>query len=95
MAEMIQLLKAVSGPALAVLIWIVVMLWRKCKRLEEKIESLYERLLKEQKQDSLTSIRMIQAHLEGKGDAVAQSYIDFLTKQAEELRREVEEMRRE
>lgn len=93
MVEILELVKTV-GPAIAILIWLVWRLWIECGEKEEKIWKMYERLLTEVKQDSLTNIRMIQAHLEGKDDAIAQSYIEFLNKQAEELKKEIEGRKR-
>ena len=55
---------------------------------------MYERLIEEQKRDALTNMRMVQAHLEGKGDSIAASYIEFLTKEAEELKQEIDGMKR-
>jgi len=93
MAEILELIKA-AGPAVAILIWLVWKLWLECGEKEKQIYQLYERLLNEIKQDSLTNIRMLQAHLEGKGEIIAQSYIEFLKKQADELQNEINQSKK-
>lgn len=90
MVEILELIKVVGAPV-AILAWLVWKLWVKNERKSQKIYDMYERLIKEQKSDALTNMRMIQAHLEGKGDALAASYIKFLTKESEELIKEIRE----
>lgn len=93
MVEILELIKVVGAPV-AILSWLVWKLWRKNERKSQKIYAMYERLIKETKQDSLTSNRLMQAQLEGKGDAIAGSYIGFLTKEAEDLKKEIDEMKK-
>jgi len=93
MVEILELIKIVGAPV-AILSWLVWKLWIKNERKSKKIYNMYERLIEEQKRDALTNMRMMQAHLEGKGDAIAKSYIEFLTKEAEELKQEIEGMKR-
>lgn len=90
MVEILELIKVVGAPV-AILAWLVWKLWRKNERKSLKIYDMYERLIREQKNDALTNMRMIQAHLEGKGDALAASYLKFLTKESEELIKEIRE----
>jgi hypothetical protein len=93
MVEILELIKIVGAPV-AILSWLVWKLWIKNERKSKKIHSMYERLIEEQKRDALTNMRMVQAHLEGKGDSIATSYIEFLTKEAEELKQEIDGMKR-
>ena len=93
MVEIIELIKIVGAPV-ATLSWLVWKLWTKNERKSKKIYIMYERLIEEQKRDALTNMRMVQAHLEGKGDSIAASYIEFLTKEAEELKQEIDGMKR-
>jgi|GEM_PF-2393141 hypothetical protein len=91
MTDFIELLKTV-GPALAILIWLVFQLWKECGEKEKKIEQMYERLLKETKQDTLTNVRMLTAQL--KSENVAQAYVEFLNQQADDLKKEIEDMKK-
>jgi uncharacterized protein YbjQ (UPF0145 family) len=93
MVEIIELIKVVGAP-IAILSWLVWKLWVKNETKSQRIYSMYERLLTEHKQDALTNMRLIQAHLEGKGDAIVGAYIDFLTKEADDLKKEIEEMKK-
>jgi len=93
MIEILEFIKVVGAP-IAILSWLVWKLWLKNERKSQKIHAMYERLIRETKQDSLTSIRLMQAQLGGKGDAIAESYIGFLTKEAEELKKEIDEMKK-
>jgi len=88
MTEFIELLKIV-GPAYAILIWLVFQLWKECGEKEKKIYEMYERLLQETKQDVLTNVRMLSAQL--KNENIAQAYVEFLTQQADDLKKEIEE----
>lgn len=93
MIEILELIKVVGAPV-AILCWLVWKLWTKNEGKSQKIYAMYEQLIRETKQDSLTSNRLMQAQLEGKGDAITGSYIEFLTKEAEELKKEIDEMKR-
>lgn len=90
MVEILELIKVVGAPV-AILSWLVWKLWRKNEKKSQKIYAMYEQLIKETKQDSLTNLRLMQAQLGVKGDAIAESYIKFLTKEAEELKKEIDE----
>jgi len=90
MTEFIELLKTV-GPAIAILIWLVFQLWKECGEKEKKIYEMYERLLQETKQDVLTNVRMLTAQL--KSENIAASYVEFLTQQADELKKEIDDMK--
>ena len=90
MTEFIELLKTV-GPSYALLIWLVFQLWKECGEKEKKIYEMHERLLQETKQDVLTNVRMLTAQL--KSENVAQSYVEFLTQQADDLKKEIDDMK--
>jgi len=93
MVEILELIKVVGAP-IAILSWLVWKLWVKNEGKSQKIHAMYERLIKETKQDSLTNLRLARAQFEGKGDSIAESYIGFLTKEAEELKKEIDEMKK-
>jgi len=93
MVEILELIKIVGAPV-AILSWLVWKLWIKNEKKSLKIYGMYERLIEEKKRDTLTNIRMMEAHLTGKGDSIAKAYIEFLTKEAEELKKEIDEAKK-
>lgn len=92
MPEIIEMLK-VTGPAIAVLVWLVLQLWKEIGEKEKKINEMFERLLREVKGNSLTNVRMLAAQIKGGTEAIAESYLGFLSKQADDLQKEIEEMK--
>ncbi|MGB3341310.1 MAG: hypothetical protein WBB37_07510 [bacterium] len=93
MVEILELIKVVGAPV-AILSWLVWKLWVKNEKKSQKIYGMYERLIDEQKRDALMNMRMMQAHLSGKGDSIAKAYIEFLTKEADELKKEIDEAKK-
>ncbi len=94
MTEFLDLLKTV-GPALAILIWLVYRLWLESGQQGVKITELYERLLECEKQHALDLIRLVTAQFKNeKNDSIAQSYIEALKNKADDLKLEIDHMRK-
>lgn len=94
MTEFLELLKTV-GPALAILIWLIWQRWLESGRQGVKLTELYERLIECEKQHALDLIRLVTAQFKNeKNDSIAQSYIEALTQKADDLKLEIETMRK-
>lgn len=94
MTEFLDLLKTV-GPSLAIGIWLVWQLWLENGRQGVKITELYERLLEGEKQYALDLIRIVTAQFKNeKDDTIAQSYIEALKQKADDLKLEIDQMRK-
>jgi len=94
MTEFLDLLKTV-GPALAIGIWLIWQLWLENGQQGIKITELYERLLECEKQHALDLIRIVTAQFKNeKNDSIAQSYIEALKNKADDLKLEIDHMRK-
>ncbi len=94
MTEFLDLLKTV-GPAVAIGIWLIWQLWTETGQQGIKITELYERLLECEKQHALDLIRITTVQFKNeKNDSIAQSYIDALKQKADDLKLEIDQMRK-
>jgi hypothetical protein len=80
MSEWIEIIK-VTGPAIAVLFYFAISFWSRLNEKDKKIDELYKMLFDQRKSIlPATPTNM-------------QSYIDFLCKQADSLKQEIEQIR--
>jgi hypothetical protein len=94
MTEFLELLKTV-GPALAILIWLIWQRWLESGRQGVKLTELYERLIECEKQHALDLIRFVTAQFKNeKDDSITQSYIEALKQKADELKLDIEHLRK-
>jgi SMC interacting uncharacterized protein involved in chromosome segregation len=94
MTDLLEILK-VTGPAIAILIWLTIKLWNELDEKEDKIEELYNRLLEEAKRATLTYIQLFQAKSRtvGKDNPVLDSCFNFLNQKADELKTEIDQLK--
>jgi hypothetical protein len=79
MSDWIEIVK-ITGPAIAVLFYFAILFWRKLNERDRKIDELYKMLLDRKPAFPSSQINM-------------QSYIDYLCKQADSLKDEIEQIR--
>uniref|UniRef100_A0A7C6A8Q8 Uncharacterized protein n=1 Tax=candidate division WOR-3 bacterium TaxID=2052148 RepID=A0A7C6A8Q8_UNCW3 len=92
MIELLEILK-VTGPAIAILIWLTTKLWHRLNKKEDKIEELFNRLLEETKRTTLTYIQLFQIKSKTKDNIALDSYLDFLNQKADELKTEINQLK--
>jgi hypothetical protein len=79
MSEWFEIVK-ITGPAIAVLFYFAFLFWKKLNERERKIYELYKMLLEQKPVHPPSQTNM-------------QSYIDFLCKQADSLKKEIEQIK--
>jgi len=100
MTDLLEILK-VTGPAIAILIWLTIKLWNELGEKEDKIEELYNRLFEETKRATLTYIQLFAAKARtaglsaqaGKDNVAIDSCLNFLNQKADELKTEIDNLK--
>ena len=94
MSELLEILK-VTGPAVAILLWLVIKLWSRNDTHEQTIKDLSNQLLSESKKTSLLYLQLTQTTLRESTpiENITSATLDFLNKKAEELTIEINQIK--
>jgi len=92
MTDLLEIVK-VTGPAIAIALWLAFALWKENGQLQQKTFELYERLVAAQKENTLNLLRFCVSQPPERVPDLVSKYVDDLNHQLEDLQHQVEALK--
>ena len=92
MTDLLEIVK-VTGPAIAIAIWLAFALWKENGQLQQKAFELYERLVATQKENTLNLLRFCISQPTENVPGLVSKYVEDLNRQLEEMQKQVDALK--